>query len=56
MKGLRLAFISFLGAGALLGRLWPAGRAGRVLVALVVMFFAVEALALWQYRINYGLK
>jgi hypothetical protein len=45
-----------LGAGALLGALGRRGRWGSALALLVVGYFAVEAVALWQYRINYGLK
>ncbi|HET9494762.1 MAG TPA: hypothetical protein VFR15_11070 [Chloroflexia bacterium] len=45
-----------LGAGVLLGQLWRRGRWGAALPLLVVGYFAVEALVLWQYRINYGLK
>jgi hypothetical protein len=45
-----------LGAGALLGQLWRRGRWSAALPLLVVGYFAVEALVLWQYRINYGLK
>jgi hypothetical protein len=45
-----------LGAGALLGQLWRRGRWGAALPLLVVGYFAVEALVLWQYRINFGLK
>jgi hypothetical protein len=45
-----------LGVGTLLGRVWRDSRASRLLVTLLVVFFAVEALALWHYRINYGLK
>jgi hypothetical protein len=45
-----------LGAGALLGALGRRGRWGDALALLVVGYFAFEAIALWQYRINYGLK
>jgi hypothetical protein len=45
-----------LGAGALLATLSRRGRWSSVLTLLVVGFFAVQALVLWQYRINYGLK
>ena len=45
-----------LGAGAFLSWVWARGRTGRVVVVLVLVFFAVEALALWQYRISYALK
>ncbi len=45
-----------LGAGALLARIWGKGRAGGWLSLLVVTFFVVEALSLWQYRITYAFK
>jgi hypothetical protein len=45
-----------LGAGVLLGLLARRGRWGSALILLVVGFFVVEAVVLWQYRINYGLK
>jgi hypothetical protein len=40
-----------LGAGALFGRLWHYGRAGRLTVALCYLFTAAAALNLWIYRI-----
>ncbi|HKP52863.1 MAG TPA: hypothetical protein VJ183_09440 [Chloroflexia bacterium] len=43
-----------LGSGALLSKLWGRGRSGALLVILVVVFFAFQALALWQQRINYS--
>jgi hypothetical protein len=45
-----------VGAGVLLGQLGRKGRWGAAIPLLVVGYFAVEALVLWQYRINYGLK
>lgn len=45
-----------LGMGVLLARLWDCGRWGRPLAFLLAAFFAINALVLWQYRINYGLK
>jgi hypothetical protein len=45
-----------LGVGILLAMLWERGRWGRPLAFLLVAFFAINALVLWQYRINYGLK
>jgi hypothetical protein len=45
-----------IGAGLLLSATWGRGRAGRWLTALVLVFFAVQALAFWQYRINYIFK
>ncbi|MDQ6694830.1 MAG: hypothetical protein M3014_10510, partial [Chloroflexota bacterium] len=45
-----------IGAGALLSRLTRSGRTGALLSLLVLAYFAVEALALWQSRINYALK
>ncbi len=44
------------GAGILLAALWRRGRYGVVLALLVLAYFAVEALALWHYRINYAFK
>jgi hypothetical protein len=43
-----------LGSGALLSKLWGKGRPGALVVTLVVAFFAFQALALWQQRINYS--
>jgi hypothetical protein len=45
-----------LGAGVLLSALWGRGSTGRWLSLLVVVFFAVEALVLWHYRISYQFK
>ena len=45
-----------LGTGLLLGLLGRRGWWGSALMLLVVGFFVVEAVVLWQYRINYGLK
>ena len=45
-----------LGAGLLLSALWARSRAGIWLTLLVVVFFSVNALAFWQYRINYLFK
>jgi hypothetical protein len=40
----------------LLSRLWDCGRMGKWLTLLVIVFFAVEALAFWQHRINFAFK
>ena len=45
-----------LGVGIWTGRLGRISRTSALLSALVVVFFAVEALALWQYRITYAFK
>lgn len=45
-----------LGSAVLLSRLLRRGRAGPLLVCLVLAFFAVEMLNLWQYRITYAFK
>lgn len=45
-----------LAAGVLLTKLSNRGRLGVALVALVLLFFAYEALVLWQYRITYAFK
>ncbi|MDQ5866015.1 MAG: hypothetical protein M3390_09830 [Chloroflexota bacterium] len=45
-----------LGAGLLLSGVWRRGSSGRLLSLLVVVFFAVEALVLWHYRISYQFK
>jgi hypothetical protein len=45
-----------IGAGLLLSALWARGRAGMWLTLLALVFFAVQALAFWQYRINYIFK
>jgi hypothetical protein len=45
-----------LGSGILLSRMWMRGRAGALLTLMILFFFAVEALALWQYRITYAFK
>lgn len=45
-----------IGAAFLLARIYERGRWGKTLALLVTLFFAFTAFALWQYRINYGLK
>ncbi|MDQ3931082.1 MAG: hypothetical protein M3328_18295, partial [Chloroflexota bacterium] len=45
-----------LGAGLLLSSVWRRGGTGRLLSLLMVVFFAVEALVLWHYRITYQFK
>ncbi|MDQ5823946.1 MAG: hypothetical protein M3441_06990, partial [Chloroflexota bacterium] len=45
-----------LGAGLLLSGVWRRGSSGRLLSLLLVVFFAVEALVLWHYRISYQFK
>ncbi len=45
-----------LGTGILLSRFWDRGRWGRYLSLLLLVFFTLSALFLWQFRINYGLK
>jgi hypothetical protein len=45
-----------LGSGVWLSGVWRRGRAGRWLAMLLIVFFAVEALAFWQYRINFAFK
>jgi hypothetical protein len=45
-----------LGAGLLLSGVWRKGSSGRLLSLLVVVFFAVEAMLLWHYRISYQFK
>jgi hypothetical protein len=45
-----------IGAAFLLARVYERGRWGKTLALLVTVFFAFTAFALWQYRINYGLK
>lgn len=45
-----------IGVGIWLARLGRTSRAAALLSALLVVFFAVEALALWQYRITYAFK
>jgi hypothetical protein len=45
-----------LGAGLLLSCVWRRGSSGRLLSLLVVVFFAVEAMLLWHYRISYQFK
>jgi hypothetical protein len=42
--------------GLLLSALWRRSRAGVIVSVLLVAYFAVEALALWQYRIDYLYK
>jgi hypothetical protein len=48
--------LAALGSGIVLSLICRRGWAGRWVALLVVIFFAVEAVGLWQYRINYGLK
>jgi hypothetical protein len=45
-----------LGAGLFLAALWARSRPGMWLTLLVIVFFSVNALAFWQYRINYLFK
>ncbi|MBF6611938.1 MAG: hypothetical protein IVW55_02290 [Chloroflexi bacterium] len=45
-----------LGTGILLSSLWRRGRSGAWLSTIIVAYFVAEALALWQYRINYAFK
>jgi hypothetical protein len=45
-----------VGVGVLLGGIWNRGSRARFLCMLLLVFFAVEALGLWQYRINYPFK
>ncbi len=45
-----------LGTGILLSSYWRRGWGGRWLSALVVVFFSVQAVVLWHYRINYLFK
>jgi hypothetical protein len=45
-----------LGAGILLAQIWRQGRTGGWLTLMMLVFFAAEALALWQYRITYAFK
>ncbi len=45
-----------VGVGIWLARLGRVSRTSALLSALLVVFFAVEALALWQYRITYAFK
>ncbi len=45
-----------LGSGALLEWLRRRGQAGRLLLALVLAGFVVNALALWWWRIEFYLK
>ncbi|HUP28464.1 MAG TPA: hypothetical protein VM409_08525 [Chloroflexia bacterium] len=45
-----------LGGGILLSALWQRGRQSPALNLLLLAFFAVELLALWQYRITYLYK
>ena len=45
-----------LGAGVLLAGIWRCSLWGRVLCALVLIFFAAEALTLWHFRITYAFK
>jgi hypothetical protein len=42
--------------GLLLSALWKRSRVGVTVSALLLAYFAVEALALWQYRIDYLYK
>lgn len=45
-----------IGAAFLLARIYERGSWGKTLALLVTALFAFMAFALWQYRINYGLK
>jgi hypothetical protein len=45
-----------MGAGILLSRICARGRAGGLLTAMMLCFYAAEALALWHYRISYAFK
>jgi hypothetical protein len=45
-----------VGVGVLLSRLWARGRLGVALAMLLLVFFGVGALALWEYRISYAFK
>jgi hypothetical protein len=45
-----------LGTGMLLSALWRRGSRGRLLSVFVLVFFAVEAIVLWHYRISYQFK
>jgi hypothetical protein len=45
-----------LGSAVLLSALWRRGSTGRWLSLLVVVFFTLEALVLWHYRISYQFK
>jgi hypothetical protein len=45
-----------LGGGLVLSALCRRGSTGRLLSLLVVVFFAVQALVLWHYRISYQFK
>ncbi len=45
-----------LGAGILLSGTWRKCRYGPLLTMMLVLLFAVQALALWQYRITYAFK
>jgi hypothetical protein len=42
--------------GLLLSKIWQRGRAGMLVGALLLALFAVQALALWQFRIDYLYK
>ena len=42
--------------GLLLSRIWQRGRAGVLVGALLLALFAVQALALWDFRIDYLYK
>ena len=45
-----------IGLGIWLARLWRISRAAALLTTMLIVFFALEALALWQYRITYAFK
>jgi hypothetical protein len=42
--------------GVLLSAIWKRGRTVLALCAFLLAFFAVDALALWQFRIDYLFK
>jgi hypothetical protein len=45
-----------LGSGVLLALVSRRGKAGALTAVLVLLFFAVEAVALWHFRITYAFK
>jgi hypothetical protein len=45
-----------MGTGVLLSRIHSRGRAGGLIFAMILVFYAAEALALWHYRITYAFK
>lgn len=45
-----------VGASVLLSRVWGRGWSGPLLACLLLAFFALQALNLWQYRITYAFK